>query len=160
MITNKNIIPNKRYGVLLALAVLVVAMIGVAIYSANYLNPDVNNLDPAKLSSVKEAYLQEKQADGHADNTTLDDVYIVEYYGTYRECVVVMLTDRNTWYTCMIEEETVAGITIVYSDSNKIKVYKDGSLYSLQEAYDAGYLTKANIKRIKNIHNFPDKEFP
>jgi signal peptidase I len=36
--------------------------------------------------------------------------------------------------------------------------YKDGVLYALQEAYDMGFLTEANIERIKDIHHFLGKK--
>lgn len=153
----KKVTRSKWCFTVILLGVLLVA--GAVLFFVKYLNPNVESLDPAKLNSVKEAYLQEKLAKGHAKNTTLDDIYIVEYYGIYRDCIVVMLTDCHTFYTCMMEEETIAEVTIQYNDSNRIKVYKDGSLYSLQEAYDMRYLTKANIRRIKNIHHFSDKEF-
>lgn len=156
----KKVFQSKRCLTVTLLSVLsVLSVAGVVVFFVKYLNPNVASVDPDKLNSVKEAYLQEKLANGHAEDMTLDDVYIVEYYGIYCDCIVVMITDRQTLYTCMIEEETIADVTIQYSDSNRMKVYKDGSLYSLQEAYDMGYLTKANIKRIKNVHYFSDKEY-
>ena len=153
----KKVTRSKWCFTVILLGALLVA--GAVLFFVKYLNPNVESLDPVKLNSVKGAYLQEMQAKGYAENMALDDVYIIEYYGTYRECIVVMLTYPNAWYTCMMEQETIADVTIQYKDSNRIKVYKDGSLYSLQEAYDMRYLTKANIKRIKNIHCFSDKEF-
>lgn len=144
-----------RFAVIL-LGVLFVA--SAVLFFAKYLNPNVGSLDPVTLNSVKEAYLQEKLANGYPKDMTLDDIYAVAYYGTYSDCVVVMLTDRHTGYTTAIEDETIAGVTIRYSDANRIVAYKDGVLYTLQEAYDIGFLTVANIVRIKDVHHFSGKK--
>lgn len=156
----KKVFQSKRCLTVTLLSVLsVLSVAGVVVFFVKYLNPNLDSVDPEKLNSVKEAYLQEKLANGYSEDMTLDDIYIVEYYGIYRDCIVVMLMDRHTAYTQAIGDETIAGVKIRYNDANRIVAYKDGVLYMLQEAYDMGFLTKANIKRIKNVHDFPDKKY-
>ncbi len=48
---------------------------------------------------------------------------------------------------------TVAGVRIRYNDANEIYAWKDGELYTLEQAYVAGIPSRANIRSICDIHN-------
>lgn len=123
--------------------------------STNNLKPDVDSLGSETIDLIKSAYLQERLKEGYPADMIIDDVSIYKYYGNFNDCIVVMLTDRYTGYLDEIAVETIAGVTIGYGDANRIVAYKDGTLYTLQEAYDACYLTVVNIELIRDIHHAP-----
>ena len=82
---------------------------------------------------------------------TADDVWILKYLGTYGGSVVVLMTDSFSSYYAVVSHEIIDGIRISYGDSNKAVVWKDGSFYRLQEAYDAGLLVRDDIEMISHI---------
>lgn len=114
--------------------------------------PDVNELDADELLLVKQAYLDMKIERGWPDDMTTDNIRVLEYCGTYRGCVAVMLTDNQTFYAAAIGTETVAGVPIMYSDSNRIYVCKDGAMYTLEEAYAERMLRRSDIRKIRDAH--------
>lgn len=72
--------------------------------------------------------------------TRLDEIHMRENYEPYKNAtldgaVAVMITDRFSYYTNAIWEETVAGVTIHYNNGNYIVVWKDDAFYNLKEAY-------------------------
>lgn len=114
--------------------------------------PDVNELDADELLLVKQAYLDMKIERGWPDDMTTDNIRVLEYCGTYRGCVAMMLTDNQTFYATAIGTETVAGVPIMYSDSNRIYVCKDGAMYTLEEAYAERMLRRSDIRKIRDAH--------
>ena len=110
--------------------------------------PDVNELDADELLRVKQAYLDMEKKQGRGGDMTTDDVRVLGYYGTYRGCIAVMLTDNKAFYTTEIWEESVAGVNFMYSNSNRIYVCKDGEMYTLEQAYEQRLLKKSDIQKI------------
>lgn len=153
MVFLKYFFQNRYRLVVIMLVILLVA--GIVVFLANYLDPNVDRLNQEQIDAVKNAYLQERLADGYPSNMTVNDIYVAEYYGIYDDCIVLMIEDCHTMYAQAIGDETIAGVTIRYNDANRIVAYKDGSLYTLQEAYNLGYLTRGNIMQIRSIHYFP-----
>ena len=114
--------------------------------------PDVNELDADELLLVKQAYLDMKIERGWPDDMTTDNIRVLEYCGTYCGCVAVMLTDNQTFYAAAIGTETVAGVPIMYSNSNRIYVCKDGEMYTLEQAYAERLLKRSDIRKIRDAH--------
>lgn len=69
-------------------------------------------------------------------------------YRRFNDCIV--LGKFGTEYTPT--EIAVAGCTFRFKDS-VLKVYRDGRLYTLSDAYGKKYLTKENIEKIYELHN-------
>ena len=84
------------------------------------------------------------------DSETDGEVSIESCYGIYNGCVPVMFSQIA--FT-VITDVQVEGINFHYRSSNTIKVWKDGTFYSIQEAYDQGFLTKEQIQTIADMHN-------
>ena len=114
--------------------------------------PDVKDIDSEQLTQIKQSYLDMKMKTGYPDYMTTDDVYVEEYCGSYNGCVVMMLSDNEAIYTQAIRDVTVAGVRIRYSNANELYAWKEGEIYTLEQAYTAGILTKSDIKTIRNIH--------
>ena len=84
------------------------------------------------------------------DPQTDGKVSVKSCYGIYNDCVPVMFSQIA--FT-VITDVQVEGINFHYRSSNTIKVWKDGTFYSIQEAYDQGFLTKEQIQTIADMHN-------
>ena len=83
---------------------------------------------------------------------TVDSVVIRKYYGTYNGCVAAMI-DGVMMYITIPTVDIVGGIGLTYPTAQKIEAYKDGKLYSLQEAFELGFLSVDDIKQIAEIQN-------
>ena len=143
---------------LIAAAVVAVACLAmIAFYGGVFgilvEKPDINEIDPAQLLQVKQSYLDMKTETGYPDHMTADDVRVLEYCGSYNGCIVMMFSDNETLYLDAICVVNVAGVRIQYSDSNQLYAWKDGKMYTLEQAYGSGILSKSNIRNIRNIHN-------
>ena len=119
--------------------------------------PDVDTLDGFDAETiellVKQTYLAELDESFSHHNWTIDDVIIQKHYGTYNGCVVVMMRAKNMVFVAIPAGEVAAGISFGYPEPNYIHVWKDGKLYSLQEAFELGFLSVDDIKQIADIHN-------
>ncbi len=137
----------------LAAATLILNSIGVSAFGAFVEKPDIKEIESEQLLQVKQAYLDMKMKTGYPDSMTTDYVCIEEYCGVYNDCIVVMFTDSQTGYLQAIQVINIAGVNIRYNYSNELYAYKDGSIYTLEQAYVAGILTKPNIRNIRDIHD-------
>jgi len=73
------------------------------------------------------------------------------YYGEFNESYVVQFNE-STYDVCA--SEYVAGILFSYNVPNYIKVYNNGALYSLNEAYNNGLLKYEDIIIINAYHRY------
>ena len=94
-----------------------------------------------------------KEKLNYPDTVSIDNVYIVEYCGSYNGCVVMMISDSKAMYIQEVRFTIVGGVGVRYNDANEILAWKDGELYTLEQAYANKILTMANIKTIRDIHN-------
>ena len=76
---------------------------------------------------------------------------ILHYYGNYNGAVPVMHSGFTHQQTHCAD--TVANVTFHYGDSNRIFVWKDGKIYSMQEAYELAFLSVDKIEEIAYIHH-------
>jgi hypothetical protein len=47
---------------------------------------------------------------------------------------------------------TISGIEFVFPTTSTFRAWRDGSFYSVQQAYDNGFLTRPQLRTIRNIH--------
>jgi len=122
-------------------------------------------INPSVLSSeitneILEVYLTETNKN-YGWNLTIDEVGIEKYYGTYSECIAVILFNK---YIVPREEEVyikyeleivVDGVSFLYGPviGGTIEIYDNGKLYSMQEAYDKGLLKREDLKNIAYYQN-------
>lgn len=83
-------------------------------------NGNDNALSVETSSEIKTAYLERYPQDG----MTADDVVIDKYFGTYNSCVALMIGYTNNIYSDLVWSETIAGVKISYSNSQRIFVWK------------------------------------
>lgn len=139
-------IQYKGFGKAVIIATVVFVLLAALVLVSKR---NTNNVD---LDAIKRSYLDAMMKAGYPSDMTTEDVFIDEYCGTYKGSVVVMISDSQTFFTTAVETETVAGVKILYSDGNRLAVWKDDSFYTLEEAFENGFLTRGNIILIKYIH--------
>ncbi len=139
-------IRSKGFGKAVMIVALVFVLFAVLVMVSK------RNINSVDLEAIKRSYLDAMLKAGYPSDMTTEDVFIDEYCGTYKGSVVVMISDSQTFFTTAVQTETVAGVKILYRDGNKLVVWKDDTFYTLEEAFENGFLTRSNIILIKYIH--------
>lgn len=85
---------------------------------------------PESLSAEVKQVIKETKADiirTRASNPIIEaqasDISIIGYYGTYNDCIAIVLNDSFTDYPDVMREETIAGVTFDYSGA-RISIWK------------------------------------
>jgi hypothetical protein len=104
------------------------------------------------------ADLMEKVKEDYADYYGFDRncVVIGRYYGSFGDAVVFYVWGDGFDEASCETEVYVAGIEFVFHSSRELCVWYDGKIYSLNQAYDGGMLTRENIVELANIHKNMD----
>ena len=110
-----------------------------------------------KITAAEEYREKHNIKDAEADGFT-----ITEYCGTYGDCVAVMMEDVYTGTFGIIWTESIAGVKFHYN-GRTIKIWVGiklteetesvGSIYTVQEAYNNGWLTQEDLLSIAYYHN-------
>lgn len=106
---------------------------------------DAEGIDPSVALKLREDYLEQLHLEYPNMEVTLGDIWIQEYYGTYSGCEVIFMGSPLN-YTDAHRSIVVAGYIITFGSSQKLYVHKDSHFYTVNEAYDAGYITKEDIE--------------
>lgn len=106
---------------------------------------DAEGIDPAVALKLRKDYLEKIRSEYPNIEIHLEDIWIQEYYGTYSGCEVIFMGDTLS-YTDAHRSIVVAGYIITFGSSQKLYIYKDFRFYTVNEAYDAGYITKEDIE--------------
>lgn len=124
-------------------------------YDGNVLNEDtkmyVKSLGEEKLyNEVCEAYFN-KFIKPKRENSTVDDVWVFEYLGTYGDSYVAVILDRqNCRFTDVVYVMGIENLEFAYSNGYLIYVYNNGKLMQLGMAYANNLLSYENIVQIHN----------
>ncbi|MCL2679130.1 MAG: hypothetical protein FWF18_02420 [Dehalococcoidia bacterium] len=106
---------------------------------------------------IRTDYLSHLHSQGEPE-LILADIKILKIYGDF-DGVVVVRFDRPAFEA--ITTVQVDGVDFVFDNTNVAIVWKDGSFFELQEAYDNELLTKGNLKSIQTHygqHSYTDEE--
>ena len=136
-----------------ATGTLLMSAFGVSAFGIFVEKPNIKEVESEQLLQVKQSYLDMKMEAGYPKYMTTEDVCVEEYCGTYNGCIVMMFTDNEAIYAQAIRVVNVAGVRIQYNDANEIFAWNDGEMYTLEQAYVAGILSKSDIRNIRDIHN-------
>lgn len=90
---------------------------------------------------IREDYLAFMHEQGDK-KMTIDDVVILDSYGTYNGAVVVRI-NRPAFE--VLTKIIVGGIEFTFSNSNTALVWKNGEFFELSDAYDHEILTLDNL---------------
>ena len=119
------------------LSICSVVLIFAVLFSA--CGSEMGGLSQEEQAKMQEAY---QKRFGISD--------VGEYYGTYNGCVVTFAQGEIMAVGECYRE--AAGYIFGYTSAFVIGVYKDGTAYLMEEAYDEGLLTAENIKEIYERH--------
>ena len=87
--------------------------------------------DPQELSEEISFRIRSTAASDYRKNRTdarkamADDFTIIEYCGTYNDCVAIMLTDIYTGYTGAFRTEMIDGLSFCYNSGNTLQIWRD-----------------------------------
>lgn len=98
------------------------------------------------VDRIKTKYYELHKNDG---DFKLEDVGI-NFYGEYRLVYVMFIGYDGEAVGDAITEENIDGITIVYPNTKTMTVFYGGEFYSLNQAFENGYLTRDNVKDIRD----------
>src|SRR5690554_3333353 len=90
---------------------------------------------------IREDYLALMHTQRETD-MTIDDVIILNNYGTYNGAVVIRML-RGVYE--VITTIKIAEIEFTFSNTNTALVWKDGQFFELSDAYENEMLTKDNL---------------
>jgi hypothetical protein len=100
--------------------------------------------ESSQEKQIREDYLAYMLSQGETE-MTLDDVKILNNYGTYNGAVVVRI-ERGAFE--VVTTIQVGGVDFTFSNSNTALVWKDGQFFELANAYDSELLTKSNLEAL------------
>ena len=87
----------------------------------------------------------------NTDDTNIAYVFIDGYFGTYNNCIAVIFNDGQ-W--AMPKQDIVEGIVFGYTGGGRtIKIWDEGNIYELQEAFDSGLINKEDLESIAYYWN-------
>ena len=108
--------------------------------------------DPGSLSGAKEmeisAAWEEKTGHGISWGGCI-------YYGTYRNCVVWFESGQAQAVT----RKNIAGHEFVYQVSFALHVYRNGEFMYLEDAYENGFISRSQVKKIWKYHKSLNPEW-
>lgn len=107
----------------------------------------LEKLPDERVQALKEDFVKYK-SDVWKD-LSADDMAIINYFGTYNGCEVVIMYPALGAATSDMQYIEVGGYTIIVgSGSFEILLHKDSSFIGIKEAYEAGYLSDEDIAAI------------
>ena len=124
-------------------------------YDSKVLNEDskmyVKNMGEEKLyNEVCEAYLN-KFIKPIRENSTIEDVWVFEYLGTYGDSYVAVILDRQN---CLFTEQEyvmkIENLEFAYSNGYLIYVYNNGAFLILDVAYKNNIISHDQLVQIYN----------
>jgi hypothetical protein len=107
--------------------------------------PDAEGVEPAVALTLRKDYLRQLRSEKLEEEITLDEICVQDYYGTYSGCEIVYM-GAPIPYADSERNVVVAGYIITLGSSQKLYVHKDSHFYTLNEAYNAGYITVEDVE--------------
>ena len=102
------------------------------------------NLDAQRELAIRQSFAEKY-------SVNIVGVSVAFYYGTYNGTSVVLMTSTEFGAATVITTEIIAGISFTFPSSNVFVAWRDGNFYSVQDAYDNGFLTRSHLRTIRNI---------
>ena len=111
--------------------------------------PDPKN--PAFLSASQEDQIKNAWInsfiDSEADKTDIE-VKIL-YYGTYHDCVALIISDNYNCYPTSLWDENIDGVIFHNLYNDGILIWNKGEFLNLKKVYEQGFLSQRDLKNIE-----------
>ena len=150
---------NKLHiGILLTTILFLLSCFSPALWAKDSNEENLPTLDTKIEKQICSDYLamlqqsdpENQQIQGLKD----DDIFIVTYYGNYRDMEVIIMDIKGSTHPLIIEEVTIGDYKFTFStpSSERFLVYSDGTFSTVKEAYEQKKLSKEDIKAIYQRH--------
>ena len=106
------------------------------------------------LSELTEAQIKITYAT-QLDQIDANDVS-VEFIANLDEKYAVFVDAKGLMHLAVVTTDTVCGLKFTYGDSNGMRIYCSGRLYTLPEAYQQGVLTQREVIALYVLYTNPD----
>ncbi len=100
-----------------------------------------NKVPDMTVNQIRQDYCE------YAGNLAIDQVRL-RFMGVFHDVYVMFVDVKDMMYADVITTENVGGFQFVYSSSQHMLVWHEGEFYSLRLAFDAGLLTKENLRTL------------
>ena len=110
---------------------------------------DTPYIDQALALQIKSEFYKRRMQEG--ETWEKNDVYVYDDFGTYGQCRVVHLEVVKP-YTDIVKFEQAGGYYFCYATDHFAVAFSDGVLYSLNEAYEAGLISRSELYRLGVEH--------
>ncbi len=118
---------------------------------------DDPRIDQVVAVEIKETYFKKLSDENPTEKGSIysqqlpSDLFIMCYYGNFSGCEAVMIGGDGIYYTEAYRPVYVAGYEIVFPSGQPLYMYKEGKLYLVKEAYEAGVITKNDVCELAEI---------
>lgn len=140
----------------IALLLIICLLSSGSVFAAQKLAPADGRIQAIKTPTqlLCEDYLALLKAQSPQRGWTLDDIAIFADYGTFNGTRVVIIKPIDALGTPNIRTLNIAGVTFTFnygSDIQYFLAWKDRTFYPISEAYDLGFLTRADLLEIQRL---------
>lgn len=104
-------------------------------------------IEPVALQQLREDYREwlEARYPGEAE---LEMISVYRYYGTFSGCEAVYMADQLLGYTQAERHVVISNFIFKFHDGQPLLIHKDSELLAVENAYEAGWITKEDVKAL------------
>ncbi len=116
--------------------------------------PEPGEIDPELKKEIQNAWYEQNREEFETNSQkftvkpTPDALAVERYLGTYNGCVVARLYDPWSVGSYAVWYQQIGDVVLFNANWRDPDVYKDGNFYLLNQAYENGWLTDADLKNI------------
>ena len=150
-----NEVKNKTRELSKIVAIVLIVMVLVMILSGcgrTYPRPSLD-IDPELELEIRRTMMQDfEQSPNITEPVSIDDFWVEFYYGTYNGVSVVFMRTTKFAGGDAMTTVIVSGIEFIFPTTIVFSAWRKGNFYSVQQAYDNGWLTRPQLRTIRDIH--------
>lgn len=106
-----------------------------------------NGIEVVLENRIRQSFLELQEN----SDLTIDSIFVGKYYGTYNQASAVIVMIQGDGVGDAEWSETVAGITFSQSSWTPIRVWRDGTFYTLTQAFENEFYLIENLTTIFNL---------
>lgn len=114
---------------------------------------DTAELSAEQERAIKNDFLNDLLNSFPDITTTINDISITQYLGTYNGCIVLWIDFEEAIYPAIVYTEIIEGVEFRYTSGHSIDVWYNGVFYKLKSAHEKGLLNKADLEKISEIYH-------
>jgi len=132
---------------------LTIGIVITMIFALVALSGCENNAYPRPSLSINmELELSIRQSFATQHDIAVDDVFVSFYYGTYENTSIVLMGSTEIVGGDTETTVVISGIEFRFPTTTIFVAWRDGNFYSVQQSYDNGWITRPQVRTIREIH--------